>query len=247
MKVLYKNLLDYGTVSATNENPNYPASNLTYELLRSRTLLALFKATGNTSTITCTLDAVQTIDAVGVGNHNLSQLVITLKNSGGSTLGTETFTTTLATSYDSTKLIELSTSYASVKTVEVALTTTSTYVSIGGLYVGEILDMKDANAFQPVTVSLTSSAQVTKKGVVYGRAGISLQSMPWPMSGVTKAELDSYITMFEYCQNNRPLFVEPNEGTTYKHWFARIVNDSLTATVYEGGDYDVQIDFEEVK
>lgn len=250
MKILYKNLLDYGTVTATNENPNYPVSNLTYTLLRSRTLLALFKATGNSSTITCVLDDTQTVDAIGVGNHNLSQIVVTLKNSGGGTIGTETLTTAggdLSTSYSTTKLTELSTSYSSVKTIELALTTTSTYAEIGGLYVGEVLNMDNATFAPSIGSTITSTADITDRGVVSGKPGVILASQSWPMSGITKAKLDDCIDMFEYCQTNRPMFINVYPDDDSRQWFGRITNNSISATVIEGGAYDLQIDFEEVR
>jgi hypothetical protein len=250
MKVLYKNLLDYGTVTATNENLNYPASNLTYTLLRSRTLLALFKATGSTSTISCALDDLQTVDALAIGNHNLSQLVITLKDSGGSSLGSETFTSAsseLSTDYSSTILIELSSSYDNVKTIEVALTTSESYVSIGGLYVGEVLDMDNAEFAPAFNYSLTSTAELTDKGVLSGKEGVNLSSISWNMQGVSKTNLDKYITMFEYCQTNRPLFVNPYSDSSLKQWFGRISSANISAGVLEGGNYDIQIDFEEVR
>jgi len=78
MRLLWKNLLDFGTVTATDENSNYPAENLTYKRQRSRTLLAPYKATEDTSTISLALDAPQTVDALGIGNHNVTDLSVTL-------------------------------------------------------------------------------------------------------------------------------------------------------------------------
>ena len=86
MQLLYHNLLDDGTVTATNANAAYPVTNLTYKYQRSRTLLAMFKSATNSSVITCNLTTPATIDAIGVGNHNIAQLQIILKNSLGATV-----------------------------------------------------------------------------------------------------------------------------------------------------------------
>lgn len=248
MQILWKNLLDFGTVSATNANASYPVSNLTYATQRSRTLLALFKATASASTITATFADTQTIDGFAVGNHNITALTLTLKDPGGVTIGTESFTSAdLSTAYSFTRIVNLSTSYTGVKTAEFALTTTESTAFIGGLYIGTVLTLAPANAFQPVTYRLLGNAEVTDQGVLSGRPGTSLAACSWPMVGVTRAILDEYIEAYTYCQNNRPMFIDPHPGQGFRQWFGRITNDSVEAEVYEGGDYSVSISFEEVR
>ena len=248
MRILWNNLLDVGEVTATNVNAAYPVSNLTYATQRSRTLLALFKTTTNTTTITCVFDSVQTLNGFAIGNHNAAQLSITLKDSAGSVMATETFVyADLVTAYSNCKLVSLSTSYTGVKTVEVNVSSTQSEIYIGGLYIGQIIDLAPADAFQPMTLKSLGKNDLTDQGVISGRGGALLESFSWPMSGVSRATLDSYIPAYDYCQTSRPFFIDPHPGTNLRHLFARFANDSVTGEVYEGGDYTVSVSFEEVR
>lgn len=250
MIVLYRNLLDDGATTTTSADANYPLTNLLNIYSRNRTLLALYKsATGvSSATITTTLASAATVDALGIGNHNLAQVVVTLKDSIGTTIATETLSATdLATDYSSTKLTQLSTAYTGVYSIKLALSSAQSQLYVGGLYVGESLTLQPAEAFQPVQCSLTGSADVSLRGVVFGQPGVRLDSIQWPMRGLTRAQLDSYLAMYDYSQTTQPMFIDPNPGTAYRHWFARLSDSSISYQVYEGGDYDMALSFQEVR
>ena len=252
MQLLYHNLLDDGTVTATNANSAYPVTNLTYKYQRSRALLAMFKSATNSSVISCTLATPATIDAIGVGNHNIVQLQIILKNSLGATICDETLElASLMTDYSPTKLTNLSASYSGVTYIELRPATTESILYIGGLYIGQSLTLQPAEvsptAFQPISSRLTGSGETSLRGVVSGLSGVRLESIQWPMRGLSKSQLDTYLSMLEYCQLNRPMFINPNPGKNFRQWFARITSDSPNYQVYEGGDYDMTLEFEEVR
>ena len=80
MRVLYDNLLESATLSATNQDANYPIANVV-----DTTLLTNFKATATGSVITCTLASASTISCFAFGNHNINTLSIKLTDSVAAT------------------------------------------------------------------------------------------------------------------------------------------------------------------
>ena len=170
-------------------------------------------------------------------------------SSGSDLFGHETFTESdIITDHSSTRLVKLSKSYDNIDAIDILVENDEAEdISIGGLYIGEHVQLEPATSFQSIRTRTTGSDSTTDRGVISGQKGVTLSGVSWPMDGVTKATMDEYLDMYEYVQTNRPMFIEPNDDTGFRQWFGRITDSALNYEVYSGGDYQTSISFEEVK
>lgn len=76
MKVLFRNVFENASFSATNESLNYPVSNLIHPFLRKR-----FQSSGISSIITASFEDDQIMDCFFYGWNNLESLDVVFKNS----------------------------------------------------------------------------------------------------------------------------------------------------------------------
>lgn len=159
MIVSYNNVLNTSTLSATNENPNRPVSNLLQNYLQLP-----FQSTGVTSTITAVLDAEYTIDHVAYGYHNLSDMEIRLYNLVGGLI--DTITPVIAANEN---IHYFTTAVPGVKTIEIDITSAGD-AYIGKLFLGEYAEIP--NFEQSPSMPFQNRDQVSKStgGQVAGNA-----------------------------------------------------------------------------
>lgn len=160
MKILFFNEAIKASISAGNAEANFPAANVIHPALKKR-----FQSTANSDTMTFSFSENKTINSFFLGWTNADTVTVTLKNSGGSTLYTETKTITrpdgpidyryqsgalmlglyVETQYEvfeSFHLPELDT----VRTVTVQASTSEATLFIGGVGFGSAVTFKDPGA-----------------------------------------------------------------------------------------------------
>jgi len=108
MRILFTDEVLEATITAGDENPNYPASNIGHRFVRLR-----YQANGTSDTITITLAAAKSINCIFYGFHNLSSLEFRLYDAGDTLLKTvtvsspETYGSEYFTAVDSVAYLEL--------------------------------------------------------------------------------------------------------------------------------------------
>lgn len=85
MNILLKNRAPLATITAGNENPNYPAVNVASPILKQR-----FQSLANSDTVTLDLGANTAIDCVFLGWTNADSVTITVRNAANSVVHTVT-------------------------------------------------------------------------------------------------------------------------------------------------------------
>jgi hypothetical protein len=83
MRILFNDLIKSANISATNGSDNYPASNIAHPFLFKR-----FQTIATTSLITIAWSADVSVDSLFYGHHNISSMIVRLKDSGGVVLET---------------------------------------------------------------------------------------------------------------------------------------------------------------
>lgn len=121
MKILFNNVFEDATFTATNESLNYPVANLIHPFLHKR-----FQSSSTSSVITASFSADQSISCFFYGYFVATALSVVFKDSGGSTLKTLTIS-------DPEDIgVEYFTALTTVRSVEITLT--GTY--LGGIGAG---------------------------------------------------------------------------------------------------------------
>ena len=126
MRYLFTNEILNGTISSTNENSNYPATNIQDDFLE-----LIFKNTTGSSVIKIEWTADIFADCLFYGHHNLTALSAVYKDNTGATLAT------ITPSNISDIGVEYFTKLTTVRSLEITIT--GDY--IGGLATGEYYAM----------------------------------------------------------------------------------------------------------
>jgi hypothetical protein len=165
MRMLWDNLIKEATLSATNEDANYPISNIYHEFIEK-----VFYSSTPSSVITITLDTVSDIDCVAFGHHNCNSVSFVFKNSGGSQIGS-----TLTYTVPNQRIMEY-VDYDDVATIEVTIQSTST-VFIGNISVGEYYDFPEIAMDIEINITDTSQNEISMGGQVSANIGTALDQI----------------------------------------------------------------------
>ena len=242
MRILYNNLLDNASLSATNENPAYPVENIVSYYLEKP-----FKATGNSSVITCTLDSTYTIDCVGYGYHNFDTMNLKFKDS----LGVE-ITNFNVTLEENETIYYFSSAIDDVKTIEITLTTISAYLMAGAFSFGEYLEMPVLRRGAEYPIGFRGSSSISGGGQASGNRRKPLRLFgPLNFPNVTNAERQEIETMILLVQDVKPHFIDiwPDAHTSFAPFYGKISGDSLgiTKKTYSGYEFDLTLEYTEVR
>ncbi len=131
MRILFDNLFENASISATNESLNYPAINLVHPFLEKR-----FQSSGVSSVITLDFTEDQTMDCFFYAFHNTTSLSVVYKNSVAATL------LTLNISSPEDVGIEYFASLTTIRSVEITINGPDP-VYLGGVGGGVCYQMPD--------------------------------------------------------------------------------------------------------
>jgi hypothetical protein len=187
MKVLFTNAAESATISATSVNTAYPISNIVHQFLRK-----VFKAAASSTTINIVFSAATLINCLYFGYHNLTSLVITLKNAGGVTI----YTTTISNPEDVFAL-HLGSVY-SVSSISIVATCASgSVVRIGGIACGTELTFPDPDSTSTYTHTDNSSSSSSPGGQILTNNFAPLRKETYTFTSISGDEFNSINLAYE--------------------------------------------------
>ena len=194
MKILYDNLLKTATLTATNENSNYPIANVHHKWQKK-----YFLATTTSTVITAVLPTATTITAIALSYHNLSSCTARVYNADNELLDVWTIPVANQTEayYDSALLVK-----------KVTLTCASAgTLYIGEVFVGTALSLSKS-ADQNIPLESTDNATLSSDGQVSGRQGSLLRSATITLPVLLYTERQSMETAYQSCGLLTPFFLD---------------------------------------
>lgn len=194
MRLAYDNALKSATITATNENSNYPVANLYHKWKRK-----VFKSTTATSFVTATLAYPQTITCIALAYHNLTSGTATLYNSADESLGVWTF--------DHDKENDMQ--YGDIDNVNkiIFAFTSVTTVEIGELFAGTDLHYSKS-AEQDMPLNSSDTATYSSDRQVAGRQGSVTRSGSVTIPLLTATERAELEDAFKECGTIIPFFLD---------------------------------------
>ena len=229
MRISYDNLLKTSTISATNENANYPVENIYHRWQRKT-----FKATTNT-VITAILDDVVSLSSVILDYHNLTSCSVAFYDYADALIDTWTMDCSFNTSAK----------YGTVADVaKVVLTCESIVdIEIGTIFVGQSLYFPiQANQDIPLkssdVVSVSSDRQTSGRKGSVTRAG----TITIPLLTSTNARA---LKVFYEMGLIEPFFIDlwDNSHTDFEPVYGTFTSE-ISVTHLEEGD-TISFSFEE--
>jgi hypothetical protein len=246
MRILYLNRLGTsGTLSATNEDANYPI-----EEVLDNTLTTLFKSTTTTAVITQAFAADFEISALAWGNTNATQIDIVMKNSGASTVFSQTLTGS-EIKYSGSfpgNIFYPSSAVADVRTIILTCTGPDP-LQFGGLYAGQYLQAPYFDVGPTLGSVSSASVQKSRYGVAYSVPGVSVDTFSADFSAVLIDDYDNINAFFRATQTDTPIWLDRWEDSTlFPPMFALVTNNIEWTKSREGIMFDnLTLDFEEIK
>ena len=220
MRTLYNNLLEDATLSATNEDANYPIENVYDTTMRS-----LFKADTNSSVITATLSEASTVSCFAFGAHNIDTLTITLTDSSmATTVYTYTASDLKFSSAIPRKMV-YETAVTDVTEIEYDITSVTT-LYIGALSAGGYDQWPYFSKAPKLGNKSSGSRYKSKGGVSYSNPGVNLKTFSCTFNANDIDDIGLQETYFDTVQTYVPHWVDRWEDSTdFPVLFAQLTNN----------------------
>ena len=242
MRTLYENLLSSATLSATNEDANYPIENVYDTTMRS-----LFKADTNSTVITVTLSEASTVDCFAFGNHNILTASVKLTDSASATTTYNYTAADLRFSTSDMRAMVYETAVDDVEEIEYTITSTlETY--IGSLWAGEYLQWPYFSIAPKLGNKSSGSRYKSRGGVTYNNPGINLKTFSCTFDANSLADTNAQELYFDTVQTYVPHWVDRWEGSSdYPAFFSQLTK-APSHIKGEGLIYDsYRLDLEECR
>lgn len=248
MLMIYKNLFDFGVSSATNEDPNYPISNLDYSDFQGRTFLSVFKATGNMSEIELIPDEESIVSGFGIANHNIDTMTLELYDGLSSLLYSETYSySDLVTPYNTVELINFD-EINGVTKIKIIVQGLTDPLYIGSLMIGAVEETPSALFSENnAPISQTGNGSVTPEGAIYGSRGLRLEGHSFVFLSINQTEMDRLSAAADYSRLDRPFFLKRYVNDKLRVYWCRYTNTVLDQDMGEGPVYDTGFSVQEVR
>ena len=230
MRISYDNLLKTATISATNENANYPIENVYHRWQRKT-----FKAT-TTSVITAVLDDVASISSVVLDYHNLTSCSVAFYDYTDALIDTWTMDCSFNTSAQ----------YGEITDVAKVVFTCESIVDIeiGTIFVGDSLYFP-IQANQDIPLKSSDVLSVSSDRQTSGRKGSVTRAGTITIPLLTSAERKSLETVFYEMGLIEPFFIDlwDNSHTDFEPVYGTFTSE-ISVTHLEEGD-TISFSFEE--
>jgi len=201
VKIINNNVLHNGTYSATSESLNYPVSNLDHPFLSKR-----FQATANTSNVTIDLADKSNINSIAYGLTNVTSGSVKLYTESG---GSYTLVETVTMVFDYYSNVIYTTALrADIARVVFELTTTDSYVRLGGISAGEAFEIDYAFSDFERPYSDASTWQQTAGGQSLVNYRKPLKSISLTFNAESLSDANSLIEVYEESGIGAPFFVD---------------------------------------
>ena len=243
MRILYDNLLEAASLSATNEDANYPVERVYNTTLRSQ-----FRAGTNSTVITATLAAASTVSTFAFGAHNIDTLEIKVTDSGASTTTYNYTNSDLIFSAEQPQAIKYVTPVADVEEIEYTITSTLE-LYIGGLSAGQYLQMPYFSINPKIGYKSSGSAQKSRGGVTFNVPGTVVETFSCNFDSNLIANKNAQEAWFKAVQVYVPHWVDRwEESTEFAALFAQNTKDVSFTKGADGIIFDAfRLDLEECK
>lgn len=234
MTIFYDNKAVDATITSTNEDPNFPLSNTIH-----RYLSKVYRATGNSDTITIEFSDVLDIDCIVVDYQNLSALTAKLYGADTSLLDTQVLTPS--------DIMHYFTQVDNVKKIELIVTTSALYVEIGGIGAGLKLEMPSARINYKRNINDRSRGEKTEGGQLNGRRIRKLRGYNFSIDYVDLDTLDEIIDLINEVQKVKTFWFDLFESshTRYEPFYASITRVRDATRIQNGIGYNFQFSVEE--
>jgi hypothetical protein len=240
MRISWNNLLKKASLSATNENLNSPVENILDNILE---LYFLADSTG--STITATLLSVSDIDHVAYGYHNLSAMQIKFYDIGDSLI------TTVNVTIEADRGFYYFTKVTGVAKIEFLLTSLDPELFLGGLSVGEYLEMPLFRNGPSGNLNINDSVIESSSGQTAGNQKGIIDSIALNFAVVSPAQEAIIETMILTLGTVKTHFIDiwPDNHIRVKPWFARMSNIPIPKNKRLISDfyYDIVIEYRKMR
>lgn len=240
MRILFRNLLKEASLIATNENANYPVSNVSNNSLKSK-----FKATANNTVITATLAEASVISTFAFGGHNINSLQITLTKSDLSTVVYSYTAAELKFSDAITRKMIYEDAVSDVVEIEYSVISL-TDVEIGGISAGQYIQMPGINLGSTTQFLSSASSQDSRDWITFGVPGETAEVFTIGIDGALLTDYNLINAFFDAVQTITPYFVDRwEESPEFPVMFGRntrsvswkkadgIIFDSFTMVIRE--------------
>jgi len=243
MRILADNLLKDATITATNEDANYPVADV-----HDSSLLTRFQSTASTSVITCTLSEASTVSTFAFGNHNISTLAIKLTDSTLATTTHNYVAADLQFSTSITQMITYETAVTDIVEIEYTITAIST-IYIGGLSAGQYIAPPDFDIGSKIGFISTGSRQKSRGGVSFNVPGVVLETFGCTINAGVIADFNTMNAFYALVQNYQPYYVDRwEESTEFPVLFMQNTSDVSWTKGPEGIIFDsFRLEMEECK
>jgi hypothetical protein len=230
MRISYDNLLKTATLTATNENANYPIENVYHRWQRKT-----FKAT-TTSVITAVLDDITAITSVIIDYHNLTSCSVAFYDYADALIDTWTMDCSFNTSAH----------YGTVTDVaKVVLTCESIVdIEIGTIFIGDSLYFP-IQANQDIPLKSSDVVSVSSDRQTSGRKGSVTRAGTITIPLLTSVERKSIEEVFYEMGLIEPFFIDlwDNSHTDFEPVYGTFTSE-ISVTHLEEGD-TISFSFEE--
>jgi hypothetical protein len=265
MNVLFDNKILNATLSASNENANFPIDNLKSDFLRER-----FQSTDASDTITVTFDNVTSLDCLFWGYTNMTSMTVVLKDDLGNTIDTIYFSggdVAHYYGYDSgyygytdyyygyfdrlageTVYDPVSWYFPTieVKSIEIAIEAVDN-VYLGGLATGKVASIKEPlndwdEDFEDLSIITESEAGQVQQ--LYNRP---LRVYNWTIVNNTREEMNEILDLYKEYGIGHHIWVDPFEDN---HEFMTPLYAVLTNSIAASKDgylYSFNFDIKEAR
>ena len=247
MRVLsYNKLQNYLTISATNENANYPIENIFHYYLTK-----IFKTTADTTIIDIDFATDEIMDCFFFAYTNLgvgSTIVVQFFNAGAGLLLTLNLATT---SYYVLKsfFTQLTTVRSVVITITNAIPATAFYV--GTTWAGLSTLLPDVESHNKAGFSGALKGTKSTNGQISGQSHALLDTVGFTFHIIeTQAMLDAIKDYYETVNTSVPHFIAPYENIDRFTLYCNIVNTNMEYINQNEIDYrykNLEIAYEEAK
>jgi len=248
MRVLFDNLLnDDITLSATNENTNYPV-----ERVYNNTLESKFKATSNVSVITAEFTEDKIVSSFAFGEHNIETVTITFYNSSDVSIGSYEYEwdDIVFNAEYPTGIVYLNTPVSGVRKITFDIIGLTTPLYIGGLYTGQYYQMPYFSVNPTVSFPTTSDLESSDYGVGFEQDGETLEKFKCTFDGVEFDEYDDVVLFLKTIQINKPVYLDRwEDDSRFRALFCSNTTSAPELKKGENGLYfsDFTLDFKERK
>jgi len=232
MKLLWNNYLEDSTVTASNQDENYPVSNLTHKFLEKK-----FQSLGSQSKITITMPETRIVSMIAYGFNNVitsESILAVTKNASKIYAVTKSATTILSVTLESKYVLkntlgsivgtgtletggDINVNYFSpteCKTIEITfISPVSEPVYVGGLSIGDPLEIEYVRNNPELSHAIRGTANKTEAGQLLSKKVRTLRIWDFSVPLVTNSKRAEITEMIDEVGNFKPIFADLYEDT----------------------------------